>query len=782
MFEGIFEMAFISKLSITRRILILSLIPILGLAMVSAEELHKMWNSKVSATNIVQAIELAPASAKLVHQLQTERAYAAGYISSDKKNFSNKIASSREKTDQAIEKFLKNLPYSEKNLNYYHFKKPLKKIKASLTKLQSKRQGVDSLNLSVNKMDNFYTPLIDNLISLTESYEEATNDADIIRELITYTSFLRAKEFAALEKSMGTSGFSEGKFNKDIYKIFVGEIANQRANFEAFRHHASVEKIQELDKILNGPESQKVNEFRKKALDNPFGGYISDISIENWFNITSSRIDQLKVMEDKITKELMHIAIDHSNHATSIFWIYAIALIGLISLSSILAYVISRSISSQFNKLTDAMKSLARANTAIRIPMEDRKDNLGEMAQALGVFKTNAIERARLEKEAITENEREAQKQAYIGKILDNFENLENDIRASLEKQTSSMQNSADTLHSAAQSAASSSDAMKSSSNIASDNVETVAGATSELSASMQEIAMQVQKADDIVKKTTETTETTNKDVKSLSEAADKIGDVVGLIREIAEQTNLLALNATIEAARAGDAGKGFAVVASEVKQLSEQTAQATDEIASHISAVQTSSHGTVSAISNILNQVQEINDVTVTIASAVEEQQAATSSIASSIQAASEQTNEVANNVERVNQSVEDTTTQANQVQEVATALGQVTQNLSSAVDTFLSDVSKDVKDRRNSLREKINKVSMVDMKGARYNFTIENASETGAFITGSHPMSIGDEFSFILSDGRSIVAKVIRKENDGYGVKFNKPVNDLKWLDYAA
>jgi methyl-accepting chemotaxis protein len=775
-------MGFISKLSIARRILILSVIPILGLALVSAEELHKMWNAKISAYNIVQAVELAPASAKLVHQLQTERSYTAGYISSKKQNFGNYIAGSRNKTDLAIETFLKKLPYSEKKLTYYHFKKPLKKIKASLAKLQSKREGMDSLKLSVTEMDKFYTPLIDNLITLTESYEEATNDADIIRELIIYTSFLRAKEFAALEKSMGTSGFVEGKFQKDIYKNFVGEIANQRANFEAFKHHASVDKINDLDKILNSAASQQVKEFRKKALDNPFGGYITDISIQNWFKITSDRINQLKVLEDKITKELMDIAIDHSNHSTTMFWTYAITLIGLISISIVFAYVISQTISKQFNKLTEAMKELARANTSIRIPMESRTDNLGEMAKALAVFKTNAIERARLEREAILENEREDQKQAYISTILDNFEKLENGIRASLEEQTNSMQNSADTLHSAAQSAASSSDAMKSSSNIASENVETVAGATSELSASMQEIAMQVQKADDIVKKTSETTETTNEDVRSLSEAADKIGDVVGLIREIAEQTNLLALNATIEAARAGDAGKGFAVVAAEVKQLSEQTAQATDEIASHISAVQTSSHGTVSAISNILNQVQQINDVTVTIASAVEEQQAATSSIANSIQAASEQTNEVANNVERVNQSVEDTTSQANQVQEVATTLGKVTQDLSTAVDNFLNDVSKDVKDRRNSLREKINKVSMVDMKGARFSFVIENASETGAYITGAHAMSIGDEFAFILSDGRSIIAKVVRKDDNGYGVKFKEPVENIKWLEEAA
>lgn len=775
-------MGFISKLSITRRILILILVPLTGLSLVSADELHNIWNKKAASDDIVQAIQLAPAISELVHQLQVERGQSAGFIGSKKKNFASEIPGSRIQTDKALKVFKEKLPYSEKNLTYYHFQKPLKYIKSELTKLEAKRQAVDNLSLSVKEMAGFYTPLIDNLLTLIETFEEATNDADIIRELIIYTSFLRAKEYAGLERAMGAAGFGAGTFNQVVYKRYVGYVANQKVNFDTYKHHATKEQMSLLNKVLNGDAHKKIKEVRELAFQNPFGGDVSSISAKEWFALSTKRINELKTVEDFISDELVHIADDHAKSATTSFWFYTLILLSLIAVTAVLSYLISKTIGKQIKDLTLTMGELARANTSIKIPMENRTDNLGDMAKALAVFKTNAIERARLERDAIAENEREAQKQAYIGKILDNFEELENGIRASLENQTNSMQESADTLHGAAQSAANSSDAMKSSSNIASENVETVAAATSQLSASMQEIAMQVQKADDIVKKTSDTTETTNKDVLSLSDAADKIGDVVGLIREIAEQTNLLALNATIEAARAGDAGKGFAVVAAEVKQLSEQTAQATDEIASHISAVQTSSHGTVGAIKNILTQVQEINDVTVTIASAVEEQQAATSSIANSIQTASEQTNEVANNVELVNQSVEDTTMQANKVQEVATELGKVTHNLSEAVDNFLHDVSKDVKDRRNSLREKINKVSMVDMKGARFSFTIENASETGAFISGTHPMNIGDEFSFILSDGRSIVAKVVRKDDNGYGVQFKEPVKDLKWLDYAA
>ncbi len=775
-------MSFISKLSITRRIMILILVPLLGLSMVSAEELHNIWNKKAASDNIVEAIQLAPAISNLVHSLQVERGQSAGFIGSNKKNFASEIPDTRLQTDKALKVFNEKLPFSEKNLTYDHFQKPLKKVKQALVKLEAKRQSVDNLSASVKQMASFYTPLIDNLLTLIETFEEATNDADIIRELIIYTSFLRAKEYAGLERAMGAAGFGAGQFNRTIYKRYVGYVANQHINFETYRHHASEVHMKNLNKVLNGEAHKKIKEVREIAFENPFGGDVSSVSAKEWFALSTQRINELKVVEDFISNELMQIAIDHADYASRSFWFYTIILLGLITITAALSYVISRTISTQIKQLTRTMIELSKANTSIKIPMEKRTDNLGDMAKALSVFKTNAIERARLEREAIVENEKEAQKQAYISSIIDKFKHLQNDIRDSLEDQTNSMQKSADTLHDASKSAANSSDAMQQSSNIASENVETVAAATSELSASMQEIAMQVQKADDIVNKTSETTETTNKDVMSLSDAADKIGDVVGLIREIAEQTNLLALNATIEAARAGDAGKGFAVVAAEVKQLSEQTAQATDEIASHISAVQTSSHGTVGAIKNILTQVQKISDVTVTIASAVEEQQAATSSIANSIQAASKQTNEVANNVELVNQSVDETTMQANQVQEVATALGKVSQDLSNAVNNFLEDVSKDVKDRRNSLREKNNKISMIDMKGLRYNFLIENASETGAFISGTHSMKIGEEFSFVLSDGRTITAKVVRKDDNGYGVQFKEPVPDLKWLDYAA
>jgi len=153
----------------------------------------------------------------------------------------------------------------------------------------------------------------------------------------------------------------------------------------------------------------------------------------------------------------------------------------------------------------------------------------------------------------------------------------------------------------------------------ASGNVQTVAAAAEELSASVSEISRQVSEAASVASQAVDAAEQTNVSVTSLSEAGQKIGEVVGLINDIASQTNLLALNATIEAARAGEAGKGFAVVAPEVKSLATQTARATEDISAQITSMQEETQGAVKAIQNISEIISKISEISSAIASAVE-------------------------------------------------------------------------------------------------------------------------------------------------------------------
>lgn len=176
--------------------------------------------------------------------------------------------------------------------------------------------------------------------------------------------------------------------------------------------------------------------------------------------------------------------------------------------------------------------------------------------------------------------------------------------------------------------------------------------------------------------------------VKSLSEAGEKIGEVIQLISDIASQTNLLALNATIEAARAGEAGKGFAVVASEVKSLATQIGRATEEITAQIGNLQAATDDAVAAIEGIGTSIGNIDEITVTVSSAVEEQRAATSEISTRVQQAAQGTQEVTSNISNVNAAAQETGSAASQMTAAAGELSSQAVVLRGEVEGFLKSV----------------------------------------------------------------------------------------------
>jgi methyl-accepting chemotaxis protein len=228
-----------------------------------------------------------------------------------------------------------------------------------------------------------------------------------------------------------------------------------------------------------------------------------------------------------------------------------------------------------------------------------------------------------------------------------------------------------------------------STSNEASSNVETAAAAAEELLSSIGEIARQLGQTADIVRLATGEADATNKEIAGLAQSAQKIGDVVGLIRDIAEQTNLLALNATIEAARAGEAGKGFAVVATEVKSLAVQTAKATEEISAQISAVQDSTGSAVSAIGAIATRMQEINRHTASVAGAVEQQRAATQEISRNVASAADATKMIVSVLTEVSGAANRTSASTRTVVDASEAVEMAAARLGSEVEEFLAKVA---------------------------------------------------------------------------------------------
>jgi methyl-accepting chemotaxis protein len=363
--------------------------------------------------------------------------------------------------------------------------------------------------------------------------------------------------------------------------------------------------------------------------------------------------------------------------------------LGALAIGLVLAWAIGRGIAGPVIGMTAAMQKLAGGDKSVEIPAQGRRDEIGQMAGAVEVFKHNMIEadRLRLEQEQ-TKSRAEAEKTAAMNKMADDFEASVKGIVQTVSSAATELQSTSASMSATAEETQRQSTAVAAASEQASTNVQTVASAAEELSSSIAEISRQVSDSARIAGQAVHDAEHTNAQVQALAEAAQKIGDVVKLINDIAGQTNLLALNATIEAARAGEAGKGFAVVASEVKSLANQTAKATEDIAAQINAIQNATGSAVQAIGGIGQTIGRINEIATTIASAVEEQGAATKEIARNVQQASAGTNEVSSNIANVTQAATETGAAASQVLSSSGELAKQSENLSLQVDAFIAKI----------------------------------------------------------------------------------------------
>ncbi len=358
-------------------------------------------------------------------------------------------------------------------------------------------------------------------------------------------------------------------------------------------------------------------------------------------------------------------------------------------LGGLVAWLIGRAVIRPVAGMTTAMASLADGDTNVEIPSRSACDEMGAMAKAVEIFRQNALDRIRLEAEQAKQAQlAEAEKREAMMALAERFERSVGGIVGMVAGASTEMESTARSMAATAERATQQASNVASASSQASSNVQMVAAATEELSASIGEINQQVTRSSQMALKAVEDARRTDDTVKGLATGAQKIGEVVNLIKNIASQTNLLALNATIEASRAGDAGKGFAVVASEVKSLANQTAKATEEIASQISAIQGATREAVAAIEAIGTSIAQMNAVSSDIATAIEQQGFATREIAGNVNQAARGTEDVSSNISGVTQATDEVGSAAGQVLEAAGELSQQSEQLRQEVTNFLITV----------------------------------------------------------------------------------------------
>ncbi|WP_421783462.1 methyl-accepting chemotaxis protein [Kiloniella litopenaei] len=339
--------------------------------------------------------------------------------------------------------------------------------------------------------------------------------------------------------------------------------------------------------------------------------------------------------------------------------------------------------------ITSVMTRLADGDLSITVPAVQWKNEIGQMARAVLVFKENAQKIREMEsRQKEREEQAERERQNLINQLADDFENQVGSTIREVSNAATGMEASAQLLSTTAENTSQQATSVAAASDEAASNVQTVAAAAEELSASEREINRQVGRSSEVVAGAVKKADGAHETVGTLVSSVDEIGKVIELITGIAEQTNLLALNATIEAARAGEAGKGFAVVASEVKNLANQTAKATEEISGQISNVQSVTEDAAKALEAIGNSIREVNEIGEAISTAVEEQGAATQEIARNVEQASAGTREVSSNIQHVRQAAADTGETAKEILKASSSLSQQSVNLQDGLNAFLSQV----------------------------------------------------------------------------------------------
>ncbi|CAH2602612.1 HAMP domain-containing protein [Rhodovastum atsumiense] len=362
----------------------------------------------------------------------------------------------------------------------------------------------------------------------------------------------------------------------------------------------------------------------------------------------------------------------------------------------VLAIFVAHGITRPITGLTEAMKALAGKDLTTRIPAADQRDEVGEMARAVQVFKESMIRTAELVAAQEAERGTKERRQSAMDRHTQDFGTSVSGVMAALSRSGDSMRVAAEKMTESSRNVNTEASGTAEGASRTAQQLTSVAAAIEELTSSVAEISRQVTSASQVAQEAVKRADASQATMRGLSEATGRIGDVVQLINNIAGQTNLLALNATIEAARAGDAGRGFAVVANEVKKLAEQTSRATAEIGGQIEAVSGAAGNSVTAMADIAQIIGRLNEISGHIAAAVEQQSATTREIAGNLQLVSAEGSHASTAMQKVVDMSGEAGTMSLQVLDAARGIGTEADRLRTEVDQFLSAVRDETGNRR--------------------------------------------------------------------------------------
>ena len=661
------------------------------------------WQRVGTTGQIARVVEVSGFAFKAMHNLRTDRSStvrslnAADPISPDLSKYLRAVRDNQMPALHSTADLLVSLDFTDKNT----LLPEVQQLVAKLTALESESWE------AIHKPKAARREQLAKEYYDTETAMLATLDrlsarlfADIKQKDAYIDQMMEMKQLAWFVRNAGgeaslliSTGLAAGHLQPDAPQKYAGFVGGTEMAWAALEDAAFGTQLPA--NLVDGMAAAKKGFFdaeyvatRDRLIKALLAGEPPGMTADKWSPYTVGRLASiLAVAEGALDAAKMHAHAERGAAERDLA-VQLVLLVAALALAAGAILAVTRRVINPLRAIRDAMLKLAGGDLTAEAPFADRKDEIGALAGALGVFKQNAVEKTRIEEEQRGRHAQAAARQQAIEAHIATFEGQMGKALEALSGASGEMRKTSDGLSMTSEQTNDQVKLAAAASSEASANVQTVASASEQLSASISEISRQVAHAAGIASRAVEETQQTDSTVQGLAESAGRIGEVVKLISDIAGQTNLLALNATIEAARAGEAGKGFAVVASEVKSLANQTAKATEEISAQILAVQNVTKDAVDAIKRIGGTIGEVSTVATSIASAVEEQGAATQEITRNTQEAARRTKDVSQNISGVTDGADATGAAAGGVKSAAEALNSQTERLRDQVRDFLGKI----------------------------------------------------------------------------------------------